>query len=233
MRSDNSPQRLACPRCHANNFVGQAQCWQCKASLPPPEAMNTPTVAGWAQPSSAAPLQSARPPMTSPQNAGPQTNRQAANAASPMQQPQFTPRRGSKTPLIVAGAMVTASVVVWLAFHRAAPVSSTPGLSLPPGVSTAGTEGVLPDGMLPGSHDIRLAQPERDLIPPSVDPTETAARRAVQRAIPRLGLPPGTGSDGTVHLRNGDTISKEQYEATQEKLKNNPLMGSPPTVPRL
>lgn len=87
--------------------------------------------------------------------------------------------------------------------------------------------------MLPGSHDIRFAQPERDPIRISADPTEAAARRAVQRAIPRLGLPPGTSSDGSVHLRNGDTISKEQYEAAQEKLKNNPLMGGPPTVPRL
>ncbi|HZP83484.1 MAG TPA: hypothetical protein VFB21_17700 [Chthonomonadaceae bacterium] len=27
-------ERIACPRCRANNFVGQAQCWQCRAPLP-------------------------------------------------------------------------------------------------------------------------------------------------------------------------------------------------------
>lgn len=233
MRSDNSPQRLACPRCRTNNFVGQAECWQCKASLPSPESINTPTVAGWAQPSSAAPPQSPHTPVTNPQAVSPQANWQAANAVTSVEEASMLSRRSSKTPLMMAGALMTAGVVVWLAFHRATPASPAAGLSLPPGVSANETQGVLPDGMLPGSHDIRLAQPERDLIPPSADPTEAAARRAVQRAIPRLGLPPGTGSDGTVHLRNGDTISREQYEATQEKLKNNPLMGSPPTVPRL
>ena len=216
MRSDNSPQRLTCPRCRANNFVGQAQCWQCKASLPPPEAVNTPSALL--------------------QNVNAQANWQAVNGFHPAQeaQPQQSrSRRGSKTPLVMAGALITASLVVWFVFHRAAPAVNPRGLSLPPGVSAEGTQGVLPEGILPGSHDVRLAQPERDPIPPSFDPTEEAARRAVQRAIPRLGLPPGAGSDGTVHLRNGDTISREQFEATKEKLKNNPLMGGPPSVPRL
>lgn len=27
-------ERIACPRCRANNFQGQAQCWQCRAPLP-------------------------------------------------------------------------------------------------------------------------------------------------------------------------------------------------------
>ena len=232
MRSDNSPQRLACPRCRANNFVGQAQCWQCKASLPPPEAVNTPTVMGWAQQAGASPVSPILPPQAAKaQPTNPQGNRQTAPAVPLVQEAPVLPRRGRKTPLVMAGALITASVVVWFVFHRAAPPANTSGLSLPPGVSVP--PGVLPDGILPGSHDIRFAQPDRDPVPFSADPTEAAARRAVQRAIPRLGLPPGTGSDGTVHLRNGDTISREQYEATQEKLKNNPLLGGPPTVPRL
>ncbi len=36
-------ERIPCPRCRANNFLGQAQCWQCKSPLPPPEAMQRPT----------------------------------------------------------------------------------------------------------------------------------------------------------------------------------------------
>ena len=232
MRSDNSPQRLACPRCRANNFVGQAQCWQCKASLPPPEAMNTPTVMGWGQQVGTPPAAGMQATQVQPVN--PQGNWQSPAGVSSAQEMPVARRRGSKMPLIMAGALLTASAMVWFAFHRSAlPPANTSGLSLPPGVSTAGTEGVLPDGILPGSHDIRFAQPERDPMPVSADPTEAAARRAVQRAIPRLGLPPGTDSDGNVHLRNGSTISREQYEATQEKLKNNPLLGGPPTVPRL
>ncbi len=244
MRSDNSPQRLACPRCRANNFVGQAQCWQCKASLPPPEAMNTPTVAGWAQQAGAAPPivppitkspgmnpQAVHPQWVNPQamNAQPgnsQGNWQTPGAVNSVPDAVAAPRRGSKKPLILSGALLTAGVVVWFTFHRAAPAANAPGFQLPPGMSAAGTSGVLPNG-------IRLAEPGRDEIPLTGDPNEAAARRAIQRAIPRLGLPPGTGSDGTVHLRNGDTISREQYEAAQQKLKNNPLMEGPPTVPRL
>lgn len=35
-------ERVRCPRCGANNFPGTAQCWQCQASLPPPEAIDQP-----------------------------------------------------------------------------------------------------------------------------------------------------------------------------------------------
>ncbi len=31
-------RRVACPSCRSNNFLGRPQCWQCGASLPPPEA---------------------------------------------------------------------------------------------------------------------------------------------------------------------------------------------------
>ena len=31
--------RITCPRCGANNFTGQPTCWQCKSSLPPPDAL--------------------------------------------------------------------------------------------------------------------------------------------------------------------------------------------------
>ncbi len=34
-RGDMGDGRIACPRCRANNFVGQAQCWQCHTPLPP------------------------------------------------------------------------------------------------------------------------------------------------------------------------------------------------------
>jgi hypothetical protein len=42
-------RRVSCPRCRANNFVGQAQCWQCHASLPPPEAMQAPPPSAYPQ----------------------------------------------------------------------------------------------------------------------------------------------------------------------------------------
>lgn len=35
-------ERIPCPRCRANNFLGQTHCWQCKSPLPPPEAVRGP-----------------------------------------------------------------------------------------------------------------------------------------------------------------------------------------------
>jgi len=32
-----SHRRIRCPRCGSNNFPGRPRCWQCGASLPPPE----------------------------------------------------------------------------------------------------------------------------------------------------------------------------------------------------
>ena len=90
----------------------------------------------------------------------------------------------------------------------------------------------MPNSGLPDANGVHLSMPERDPLPPSADPTEMAAKRAIEHAIPRLGLPPGTLQDGNVHLRNGDTISREQYEEAQRKLQASPYMGGH-SVPRL
>ena len=37
---DANTARVQCPKCRANNFIGQPRCWQCGASLPPPEAIH-------------------------------------------------------------------------------------------------------------------------------------------------------------------------------------------------
>lgn len=53
-----SAERVRCLRCGANNFPGQAQCWQCRASLPPPEEVGIPARP---QPQTFAPLAPAPP----------------------------------------------------------------------------------------------------------------------------------------------------------------------------
>src|ERR1051325_3967210 len=57
-RSGQDGQRLACPRCKANNFVGQAQCWQCRAPLSAGGAPQTSRPAPPPKPSPAAPAPS-------------------------------------------------------------------------------------------------------------------------------------------------------------------------------
>ncbi len=260
MRSDFSGQRLACPHCHANNFVGQMQCWQCKGSLPPPEATrsvtpNTPaasTPPAWAQQPNAQRPNSLTPnaqyPMPGPQY--PASNAQcptpnasvAPNALTP---PQSTVSR-SLLPLFLCVTLLTASGVLWWATHRmpVEGVAGSPGTAFPG--ESAGmrdlrrdARGVVPEREMPNSG---LADPGsaprpgmgRNSLPTSGDPTEMAAKKAVEHALPKLGIPPAGGSsDGRVHLRNGDSISQEQYDEVQRKLKSNPLFGSGAPVPRL
>ena len=229
MRSDTSTQRLACPHCHANNFLGQDRCWQCKGSLPPPEMVARPT------PASASAWGGAAPIAPLP---GPTVNGRSGGSA-----------KSSLVPLMIAVVLLTASGAIWFAMHQA------PSL---PGGNSGGVPGTSVSNSFPGEgagmrelrQDARNEVPERDMPSSGLagpgsspvpdmgsngDPNVAAAKQAVQRALPRLGLPAGgnQSSDGTVHLRNGDTISREQYEETQRKLKNNPLFGSGAPVPRL
>jgi hypothetical protein len=141
-------------------------------------------------------------------------------------------------PLVLCIALLTACVLVAYGMRQSAsPLGgsaqirgATPELNR----DAAGVvpQREMPDSGLPDANGVRLSVPERDPLPPSADPTEMAAKRAIERAIPRLGLPPGAAPDGNVHLRNGDTISREQYEEAQRKLQQSPYMGGH-SVPRL
>ena len=227
MRSDRSGQRLTCPHCRANNFVGQAQCWQCCGSLPPPEE-----------------IESEKRKQT--YTAGQQGLRSALPVPPPPAYALSAEPEGqgghSKMPLVLCIALLTAGTLVWIGTRRT-------GLSAMPSTQIsresaemkelrAAGQGVTPESELPNSGlpdpgGPRLSVPERDPLPSGSDPTEMAAKRAIEHAIPRLGLPPGTAPDGKVHLRNGDTISSEQYEDVQRKLQHNPIFGDHPPVPRL
>ena len=218
MRSDRSGERLACPHCRANNFVGQAQCWQCRGSLPPPEEQN----------GRQGHRETGRPPVQAP-------SASISQYAPPI--PSARPVR-SKTPLVLCIALLTACVLVAYGARQIASRGS--GSAQVRGVApelNREASGVvplreMPNSGLPDANGVRLSMPERDPLPPSADPTEMAAKRAIEHAIPRLGLPPGTPPDGDVHLRNGDTISREQYEEARRKLQQNPLTDSH-SVPRL
>lgn len=55
-------ERIVCPRCRANNFPGAPRCWQCSASLPPPEALQDVGPSGMADIPHVPPPISRRPP---------------------------------------------------------------------------------------------------------------------------------------------------------------------------
>ncbi len=237
MRTDRSGERVACTRCRANNFVGQAQCWQCGNSLPPPEAFSA----------GVPPVQQARPvpaPVLRPA---------VLPAVLPPvypNPPAFVPgcaaggqtRRGI-LPLVISIVLLTAAIVlIFVARHSSAPSSAAIAAS---GLNRSGygdlnaeAHGVVPERDMPQSGlsdpgGARLSMPAREPLPPSSDPNEMAARHAIESALPRLGLPPSSGMDNSVHLRNGDTISRDQYEDVQRKLQGHPLFGGQPPVPPL
>lgn len=234
MRTDRSGERIACARCRANNFVGQAQCWQCGHSLPPPEMVaaavqSAPTPGRPA----AAPVRPVSLPASAPQVRVP-----------PMMPPHPVPAYAAgrqtgrgKMPIILSIALLTAAVVVvFVARKHAAPASVAAQMSQSSARDlnnlNAQAQGMSQSG-LPDSNGVRLSMPARDSLPPSADPNEQAARRAIENAIPRLGLPPQASPDNSVHLQNGDTISRDQYEETRRKLQEHPLFGGQPPVPRL
>ncbi len=250
MRTDRSGSRIACTRCRANNFVGQAQCWQCGHSLPPPEALHA----------GVSPLQAQSRPAITP-SVPPAAMPPVYINLPPAHTPDYTAggqnRRGIM-PLAISIVLLTAAVVlIFVMRHTSAPSANAfaaselnrnsagdlngdahgvvPERDRPQSVlpDPGGPRLSIPQSGLPDVGGTRLSMPARETLPPSADPNEMAARRAIESALPRLGLPPQTGTDNSVHLRNGDTISRDQYEDVQRKLQGHPLFGGQPPVPRL
>lgn len=82
--NNQGEQRIPCPRCRANNFAGQTNCWQCASSLPPPEATGAyaPVSAYAAQP--IPPAASAYPPQNAPVGYAPAASRSSWRLVIPL-----------------------------------------------------------------------------------------------------------------------------------------------------
>lgn len=229
MRSDRSGERLECPHCHANNFAGQAQCWQCRGSLPPPEEIKSKGLKVGSRQANAGRVVGG-------------TQEQSYSApAAPYILPAASHSPG-KMPLVLCIALLTAGTLVWVGTRHRDVTPGAPALNAGESAEMRGlrndARGVVPESELsnsglPDPGGARLSMPQRDPLAAGTDPNEIAAKRAIEQAMPHLGLPPSSGSDGKVHLRNGDTISSEQYEDVQRKLRQNPVLGNHTPVPRL
>ena len=203
----NRPQgdaqgRIQCPNCHANNFVGPPQCWQCGAPLSSAGAVR--------------PQQAVRPP------AAPHP----LPAASPGQPPPssaFARAAERPHPLLLIGIAMLAFVAV-LFVVRARSASSLP--SAPPGREVQET-------LRPNPDLSAQSAPNNSPDAGAVDPVEEAARRAISREAPNIGLPPPptVSPDGKVHLRTGGAISPDEWNEARRKLQGNPLLKEPPLPP--
>ncbi len=201
-------QRTVCDKCGANNFIGQPQCWQCRAALPGAASGIKPTTAPVFSTMPHAnhghqPAIAAYPPVP-------------ANAAQSVSRTNF--------PLVFGGiAAVTFVLVLMFAMHTHPEAVRTPAVSMP--VRSADSTGSIDS--TPESTNASKSTP--------VDPVDEQARRVIQTESPKIGIPPSVSvsPDGRVHLRSGGTISKEEWDNARRKAQESSVMqdSAPPTPP--
>ncbi len=240
-RLQGDPQnRVICPNCRANNFAGQARCWQCQAAL------------------------------SGASGASPMVHRSASlptQAAAPAPLPQFVPAGAAQRSslarpsalLLIGVAMLTFVIVLML--NTRPPAGTAPNTRPTPSGINAGQTATNPASDLNSGQANDAAQPggpetssglsgadagsglsstsnadnggtasptsgNRDLL-------EDAAKRVITRETPNVGLPPAgaVSPDGQVHLRSGGSISIEEWNAAKRKLQDNPLLKEPPAPP--
>jgi hypothetical protein len=138
-------------------------------------------------------------------------------------------------PLLLIGLAMLAFVIVLLLVTHSRPGAPAPA---PASVPTSGVEGEastssgVPPEVAPPSTGAQPAATQPTATAGG-DPLEEAARRAINREAPNVGLPPPaiTSPDGQVHLRTGGSISPEEWNAARAKLKESPLLRDPPAPP--
>jgi hypothetical protein len=243
--------RVICANCHANNFAGQAQCWQCHAPL--------------AGARGGAPAPPARPATRMPRASVPEP--------WPQQAPPFAPRRSATarpSALLLVGVGMMAFVIALIFATRpqanspAQVNSATGGIgtgrssyepvrSLSGGQTAGGLDGAATDtsgtsavpdagAVTPDAGNSATNQPANSSAAANPttgpttgggDPLEDAAKRVISREAPNVGQPPtgAVSSDGQVHLRSGGSISVDDWNAAKRKLQDNPLLKDPPAPP--
>jgi hypothetical protein len=143
------------------------------------------------------------------------------------------PRASSRPhPLLLVGIALLAFAIVLVLVTHPHPATTLPA---PASVPTAGDNGQ----RITSGDSASVEAPSTSGTQPSVapstsgDPLEDAARRAISREAPNVGLPPpaATSPDGVVHLRTGGSISAQEWNDARAKLKNSPLMRDPPPPP--
>ena len=204
--------RVACPRCRANNFAGKTQCWQCAATLPPPEAV---TPAGRSTVGGAPAHRPAAQHAAVPPGFGPPPS-MAADPATGAFVRKWGMSPGTAAALVAIG--LGAFLLVWTVggYLRGGAPSVRSGPA--PAAQTAP----------PVARDEPAVQPADD----SADPIVEESKRFIDRESRHAGLPePPAASDGRVYLRGGGSITGEQYRDAQRRVRESPVMHAPLPAP--
>ena len=220
MTDRNGPAgvRIVCPRCRANNFACKTQCWQCSASLPPPESTGAVIAA--------APAATRRVVHSVPDarysqglpaaaQSGPAAPRHAELDRGHGAPATTGPRLNGGTAAALVCSALLMFLVVWLVAGRLR-TDSDAARALPSSSSA--------QLLAPPTPESRAAQ----AAPDDSDPVVAEGKRVIERESRHAGLPePPVSGDGQVYLRGGGSISPDRYRDAQRHVQDSPVMQMP------
>ena len=201
-------QRIPCPRCRSNNFPGHTNCWQCGATLPPPES---------AFPIS---VRSARPNVEFPiPNALPMPPPVAPGSRAMVSLPSAAPRPGFNWFYLRLGILA----VTLLGMLAGATYYANLGRTATQ-IDSGTQQAIEQIDQMGRSMEQMINQSQQPISSPAaMDPNsvEAQAKRELERLQRQHGVtPPPVSPDGTVRLQSGGTLNPEEYERARRALRN-------------
>ena len=202
-------QRIPCPKCRANNFLGQTNCWQCGASLPPPEAAGTAQNVGFTMPNQPIP----NPPQL------PSVPYRAPGSAAMLSLPAGRPKSGVNWFYIRIGllAVTLVGMLVTASWY------SRMGRQIQ-GIDSDTQKAIEQIDQMNRAMGEMIDQSQPS-SPGALDPdsVESRARREMERLQRQHGIAnPPLGPDGKVHLQSGGSLDLGDYNRARETLQNPP-----------
>lgn len=185
-------QRIPCPRCRANNFLGTTHCWQCGGSLPPPEVVGQVTMPVPAPPPSAHP---------------------SPNTYYPPPYDAAAVRRSSRRLMLIPLVFL---LVIGLGALFVIAFQSRHGAVMPGLDDAQARMNAYADRLRREMDDSTAESGDIDPL------TAQARREIERLSEQVGGLGPPSDPQGRVHLRSGGTISREQWERARDSLRATP-----------
>jgi len=201
-------QRIPCPRCQSNNFPGHTNCWQCGATLPPPEsALPTPKLQPPTLNAQRSTLNALPPPVP-------------PGSAAMYSFPGAVPRSGFNWFYLRLGILA----VTLLGMLAAATYYANLGRTAT-NIDSGTQQAIDQMEQMNRSMGQMIDQSQQSISSPAaMDPNsvESQAKRELERLQRQHGVtaPPPVSPDGRVRLQSGGTLNPEEYDRARRALQN-------------